>query len=86
MPVRLGLRLVTGMLGALCAVSNHSIVSNCITRLLHISVLEEQVVIALRIKRRIEIDQVQRLIRSVLPQHLQIIAGVELVHAAMPKV
>src|SRR5439155_6531991 len=40
----------------------------------------EQVVIALRVKRRIEIDQVDRLIRNVLPQHLQVVTVVKLVH------
>ncbi len=33
---------------------------------------EEQVVIALRIERRVEINQIDRLIRNVLAQHLQI--------------
>lgn len=43
----------------------------------------EQVVIALRIKRRVEIDKVNRLISDVLPQHLQIIAVVKLVHSLL---
>ncbi|HEY1770298.1 MAG TPA: hypothetical protein VGG02_08590 [Chthoniobacterales bacterium] len=42
--------------------------------------LEKQVVIALRIKRRVEIDQIHRLIRDLLPQHLQVIPVVEPVH------
>jgi hypothetical protein len=36
--------------------------------------LEEQVVIALAIKRRIEIDQIDTFVCEVLPQHIQIIA------------
>jgi hypothetical protein len=41
---------------------------------------EKHVVIAVRVKRRVEIDQVNRLILDVVPEDLQIVAVVKGVH------
>ena len=43
-------------------------------------VLEQHVVIAVGIERRVQIDQVNRLVLDVVPQDIQIVAVVESVH------
>src|SRR5205807_1429751 len=43
---------------------------------------EKQVVIALRVERGIEIDQIHARVRNVLAQHVEVVAVVELVHCA----
>ncbi len=41
---------------------------------------EQQVVVAFGIERRIEIDQVHRLVGNALPQHVKVVAEIELIH------
>src|SRR5438874_739091 len=45
--------------------------------------LEKKIVVALRVERRIEIDEVHRFIRDLLAQDLEIVAVVKLVHCAV---
>jgi hypothetical protein len=46
--------------------------------------LEEDVVVGVGVERRVEIDQVDALVRNVLAQHLQIVAIVKLAHIPAP--